>query len=306
MVFSSFKSKNMKGLKSSYLLDLRQTQNYAYFLKLQNWNTERINNTNYFIKKLPLIGSVLKIQRPQNLDFNTIKELQKKYRVFQTIIEPDLAFSNRRFKFNHSSLLRKKYKLSKYTYLPSKTLVLDLTQDSDTIFRKFTKEARRSIRKGSSTKVKEYSSSKEIKKFYYAWKKSVNFSRHVPSLKTLLNLKKSFPHNKSLFLASHNISGRIIGGAIFTISSHDISNYTTYYMYGFTNDEGRTSLSQYSLLYSGILWGKKMVCKQFDFEGVYDDRFPIKSWLGFTHFKKQFGGSEVLYPGCYTKLRFPI
>ena len=296
----------MKRVKRPSLLDLRQTQNYAYFLKLQNWNTERINNTNYFIKKFPLIGSVLKIQRPQNLDFNTIKELQKKYRVFQTIIEPDLAFSNRRFKFNHSSLLRKKYKLSKYTYLPSKTLVLDLTQDSDTIFRKFTKESRRSIRKGSSTKVKEYSSSKEIKKFYYAWKKYVNFSRHVPSLKTLLNLKKSFPHNKSLLLASHNISGRIIGGAIFTISSHDVSNYITYYMYGFTNDEGRTSLSQYSLLYSGILWGKKMGCKQFDFEGVYDDRFPIKSWLGFTHFKKQFGGSEVLYPGCYTKLRFPI
>lgn len=280
-------------------VDLRQSEDYAIFLKKQGWIVERINNINYFIKKLPIIGSVLKVQRPEKLDFEVIKKIEKKYRIFQTIIEPKNETSVQK-------LLLSRFKLTKSPYLPSKTLIIDLKQDKDSIFRKFTKEARRSIRKGSSTKVKEYSSSKEIKKFYFAWKNSVNFSRHVPSLKTLISLRKSFPHNKSLFLASHNISGRIIGGAIFTISSHDVSNYITFYMYGFTNKEGRTSLSQYSLLYSGILWGKKMGCKQFDFEGIYDERFPIKSWLGFTHFKKQFGGTEVLYPGCYVKYRFPL
>lgn len=286
--------------------DLRQSKNYANFLKKQGWIVERINNINYFIKKLPVIGSVLKIQRPEKLDFKTIEKIQKKYRVFQTIIEPDLALSNGRFKFNHSSLLQNGYKLSKNTYLPSKTLVLDLNLDKNTIFRNFSKETRRSIKKGSSTITDELSSSKDILKFYNAWKKSTKFTRYVPSYQSLVNLKKSFPQNNSLFLASYNNLGIIIGGAIFTISSHDVSNYITFYMYGFTNKEGRTSLSQYSLLYQGILWAKKMGCKQFDFEGIYDERFPIKSWLGFTHFKKQFGGTEVLYPGCFTKFRLPI
>jgi len=98
------------------------------------------------------------------------------------------------------------------------------------------------------------------------------------------------------------MSGRIIGGVLFTRSLHDFG----YYWYGFTNDEGRTTLSQYTLLYQGILWAKKQGCKVFDFEGVYDPRFPDKSWLGFSHFKRSFGGYEVEYPGCFVKTRLPV
>ncbi|KKP47629.1 MAG: Methicillin resistance protein [Candidatus Woesebacteria bacterium GW2011_GWA1_33_30] len=272
------------------MTDIRQSVNYAKYLKSQGWIIERIKNTNYFIRKLPLIGSVLKIQRPKNIDFKTTKKLEKKYRVFQTIIEPNLNLNSQKLKANN-------YKLSKNPYLPSKTLHLDLT--SPFVFKK---ETRRSIKIGDKLKIVEYSTPKEIEKFYKAWKKSVSFNRYVPNLESLINLKKNFLNNHSIFLASHNKVGNIIGGAIFTRSSHDF----VYYWYGFTNKEGRTSLSQYSLLYSGILWARKQGCKIFDFEGIYDDRFPNKSWLGFTHFKKSFGGSEVLYPGCYTKFRLPI
>jgi lipid II:glycine glycyltransferase (peptidoglycan interpeptide bridge formation enzyme) len=70
--------------------------------------------------------------------------------------------------------------------------------------------------------------------------------------------------------------------------------------------EGRSTLSQYTLLWNGILWAKKNGYKIFDFEGIFDPRFPDKNWKGFTHFKRSFGGEEVIYPGCYTKLRFPL
>lgn len=282
------------------MTDIRQSKNYADYLKSQGWVVERIDNINYFIRKFPLIGSVLKIQRPKTIDFEIIQKLEKKYRAFQTIIEPNLTFVNRIS--DHNLLSSSGFKLSRNPYLPSKTLHLDITKPL-----KFNKETRRAIRKGpffaEATKgrevfsIKQYSTPDEIKKFHEAWKKSVNFSRYVPSLKSLLSLRKAFSNNTSTFLASHNKSGNIIGGALFTRSSHNIA----YYWYGFTNSEGRTSLSQYSLLYSGILWAKRNNCKVFDFEGIYDNRFPNKSWLGFTHFKKSFGGTEVLYPGCYTK-----
>lgn len=292
--------------KQQILPDIRQTVNYAHYLKSQGWIVERINNINYFIKKIPLLGSVLKLQRPGEIDFETIKKLENRYKVFQTIIEPDLSPSVRTVKPNHDLIIRHDYKLSKNPFLPSKTIHLNLTQSVKDIYRNFSKDCKYSLRKGEGLVIKEYSTPSEIKKFHEAWKKSVNFKRYVPSLESLIELKKSFPQSKSLFLASHNKVGSIIGGAIFTISSHDVSNYIIYYWQGFTNMEGRTSLSQYSLLYHGILWGKSVGCKVFDFEGIYDERFPNKSWLGFTHFKKSFGGTEVLYPGCYTKFRLPL
>ena len=265
------------------MVDIRQSINYANYLKTQEWIVERINNTNYFIKKLPIFGSILKVQRPNKLDLKTIKKLEKKYKVFQTIIEPLNAIQG--------------YKLTNSPFLPTKTLQIDLTQSQNEIFNNIKKDAKYGIRRGSKAVVKEYSTPKEIKIFQNAWKKSVKYSRYVPSVESLINLRKSFPQSYSIFLASHNIVGSIIGGVIFTRSSHDIA----YYWQAFTNSEGRTSLSQYPLLYQGILWAKKMGCKVFDFEGIYDPRFPNKSWLGFTHFKKSFGGYEVNYPGCFTR-----
>jgi len=291
------------------MVDIRQSIHFANYLKRLGWTVERIGEINYFIRRFSVLGSILKVQRPKEINYDIIDKLCRKYRVFQTIVEPSLAsgFGT----FSHNQLYAHGFKLSKSPYLPSKTLQIDLTQSQKEIFRHFKKDARYTINKVKDPErsrgrggsfIKEYSSPIEITKWRDAWKNSVKFNRYVPSTEQLLNLRKSFPGNYSLFLASHNMSGRIIGGVLFTRSLHDF----VYYWYGFTNDEGRTSLSQYSLLYQGILWAKKQGCKIFDFEGVYDPRFPDKTWLGFSHFKRSFGGYEVEYPGCYTKFQLPI
>jgi len=290
------------------MIDIRQSVQYANYLEREGWIVERFNEVNYFIKKIPIIGGVLKLQRPEGIDYQFIDELVIKYRVFQIIIEPKDALQAK-------LVLKHGFKLSKSPFLPSKTLQIDLTQTQKVILSHFKKDARQALRKVEDPErsrgrgglsINECSTPDEIQKWRDAWKNSVNFDRHVPSVNQLINLRKSFPSNKSLFLASHNITGSIIGGALFTISSHERSNFISYYWYGFTNKEGRSSLSQYSLLYQGILWAKKHGCKVFDFEGIYDPRFPNKSWLGFSHFKKSFGGREILYPGCYIKFRLPI
>jgi hypothetical protein len=283
------------------MIDIRQSKNYAKYLQSEGWIVERVNNINYFIKKIPLLGSVLKIQRPNNIDFQKIHDLERKYNVFQTVIEPTSASVINTFSDIHNLLLTNKFKLSKSPFLPSKSLQIDLTQAIAAITAGFDKDTRRALRRGEGIATKELTSASDIKNFYNAWKSSVNFTRHVPSLTNLINFKKSFPQSNSLFLASYNNIGRIIGGAIFTRSYKDFS----YYWYGFTSNEGRSSLSQHSLLYRGILWGKSQGCKVFDFEGIYDERFPLPSWQGFSQFKRSFGGKEVTYPGCFVKYRFP-
>ena len=277
------------------MVDIRQSVYYAKYIEREGWIAERIDNTNYFIRKFPVIGSVLKVQRPKEIDFDTVDKLCRKYRVFQIIIEP-------KDRNQEAGIMNRGYKLSKSPYLPSKTLQIDLTKSKESIFKNFKKDARRAIKRGGVKIVKSYSSPNEIKAWRRVWKNSVSFNRMVAGEEQIINLRKSFPGSYSVFLASHNISGSVIGGALFTRSSHDIA----YYWYGFTNSEGRTSLSQYSLLWQGLLWAKRMGCKIFDFEGVYDERFPMKSWLGFSHFKKSFGGVEVLYPGAYVMNRLPL
>lgn len=276
------------------MIDIRQSQSYAKYLKDLGWTTERIGEINYFIKKMPLVGSILKLQRPEEIRMDTIKKLCRKYGTFQIIIEP-------KTEMDAKYLASVGYKLAKSTYLPSKTLQIDLTESKENIVKHFKKDARYALRKGGELNFKEYSTPDEIKTFREEWKKSVKFSRYVPPADQLIKLAKSFPQSNSLFLASHNIFSRIIGGVIFTTSSHDKSKDIVYYWQAFTNSEGRTSLSQYSLLWYGILWAKKNGYKIFDFEGIFDPRFPNKDWLGFTHFKRSFGGYEVSYPGCYTK-----
>jgi lipid II:glycine glycyltransferase (peptidoglycan interpeptide bridge formation enzyme) len=278
--------------------DLRQTTEYANYLRRDGWAVERIKETNYFIRKIPLLGYILKLQRPEKINFETIDRLCRKYRIFQIILEP-------KDNSQQSAVISHGFRLSRNPYLPSKTLCIDLTKNQADIYKDFQRNIRTGVARGESFTAKEYSTPNEIKIFREAWKNSVNYNRYVPSLASLLNLRKSFTNKKSLFLASHNISGNIMGGVIFTITSHGVSNYITSYMYGFMSKEGRSSLSMASLLYQGILWGKKNGCKVFDFEGIYDDRFPNKSWLGFTRFKKSFGGYEIMYPGCYTRFTFP-
>ncbi len=292
----------MEIIKTSEVIDIRQTQEYANYLKKEGWIVERIDGINYFIKKLPLIGSILKIQRPEETNYRTIDKICQKYRVFQVILEPRLPTVINSTKY-HDLLISHGYKLSKSPYLPSKTLQIDLAQPIEKIWLGLNNDAKSGIRRGRSVAVKKCSTLSDLKKFHAAWRKAVKFTRFVPSLESLINLRSSFSIHKPIILTSYNgstSSPQVISGAIF-LRTKDIA----YYWQGFTNKEGRTSLSQYSLVYQGILWAKKEGCKVFDFEGIYDERFPNKSWLGFTHFKKSFGGREVLYPGCYTKFRFP-
>lgn len=274
--------------------DIRQTQEYADYLKTIGWQVERINETNYFIKKFPLLGSVIKIQRPKDVDFEIVNKLAQKHRAFQVILEPK---DNK----TEAEILKNGFKLSKNPYLPSKTLTLDLTLKREVLLGKMKKDAITAIKKNEGRDIREVSTN-DLEKFYAGWKASVSFNRYVPPFNHLLNLSRSFKQNPALFLTSHNNVGNIMGGAIFTRSSHD----TAYYWQGFTNPEGRTTLSQYGLVWKGILWAKSQGCKVFDFEGIYDSRFPNKSWLGFTHFKKSFGGAEVTYPGAYTRLLLPF
>src|SRR4030042_24050 len=137
----------------------------------------------------------------------------------------------------------------------------------------------------------------DLEKLRQAWRKSVGWRRYIPSLKNLKNLKRAFTR-KALFLTAQS-QGKISGGTILLTN-----NSRAYYYYAFTSKEGRKKLAQYLLVWEAMKLAKKRGCQIFDFEGIYDKRFPVKDWQGFSHLKKSFGGQEIEYPGVFIKTSF--
>lgn len=261
--------------------DIRQTPQYARYLSKLGWETSRVEGVNVFAKRIFLLGFVVKIQRPSKLNTRILTSVEKKYKPFQIIIEPD----------NYKQtgvLIDNNFRLSKNGYLPSKTLHLNLTVSLDKILSQMKKDARTSIHKSAQISVQTIS---DLPAFHAFWKKAVPFTRWVPSLMQLRVLRSSFP-SSTLFVASHNGEA----GAVFVRAGSLV-----YYWQAFTSKLGRKTLLQYQIVFSGIKWAKKIKARVFDFEGLYDERFPLPSWKGFSHFKKSFGGREVEYPGCFVK-----
>ena len=273
------------------MVDIRQSSQYAKYLSQIGWTVEREGDTNYFIKKIPFLGCVIKIQRPEGIKINKIKELSKKHRVFQVIIEP-------KTELDAKYLTSSGYKLLKTPYLPTKTLYLDLTKSKNEITKQFKKDCRRAIIKNVNLEIKDYEH-KDIEIFRKEWEKVVKGKRYVPPIKELKALKKAFSKN-ALFLGIQDKT-KAISGAIFLKS-----NQIAYYWHGFSDQNARTLQAQYKIVWKGMCWAKTCGVKLFDFEGIYDPRFPNSKWIGFSHFKKSFGGEENEFPGAFTKYFVPL
>ncbi len=276
------------------MIDVRQTLQYANYLRSLGWIAERIDNINYFIKKIPLIGAVLKIQRPEEIKYDTIKNLARKYRTFQIIVEPNLMTSVKNY---HDLLISQGFKLSKSPYLPTKTLHLDLSKSKQKLFYNLKKDAKHAVKRTLNIQI---NTQKDISLFRKIWKEMVSYRRYVPPLSHLISLKKSFGDNAFFISSGLPAEASAEAGAIFLLCGK-----SAYYWQAFTGKRARKSQIQYGIVWRGILWAKKKGAKIIDFEGIYDKRFPNKGWRGFTHFKKSFGGYEVEYPGCYIKWNLP-
>lgn len=264
-------------------MDIRQSPQYAKYLSEIGWQVEKVNGIYCFIRKMPILGNFIKIQRPEKgVDNEVINILKEKYKPFRIILE-----------INLEQQIPTRFKLSKSPYLPSKTLHINLTKSERMLYERLKKDCKYALRKNDKTKILE---SKNVEEFRRIWKKSVPWDRYVPSLHDLKALKKNLRNNCIFLSGGLPDEASAKAGAIFIKSSD-----TAYYWLAFTNKYGRKKQVQYRVVWQGILWAKKQKAKIFDFEGIYDERFPNKKWQGFTHFKKSFGGVEVEYPGAYVK-----
>jgi hypothetical protein len=279
------------------MVDLRQSPQYANFLKLLGWQAERVDDCQIYIKRFPLIGALIKIQRPEKIpSLEKIEYLAKKCYAFKISLEPKQQCNNE----TTEQWKTAGYRASRSPYLPTKTLQLDLRQPLAKILKNCRKDCRYCLKKAFVSSLQLIEVAKP-ESFWKIWRKSLPFHKWllVPPPKNLISLKKNFGENCHLLLGFFKETP--LGGTIILMSDK-----IAYYYYAFTNQTGRKLLAQYFLVWESIKLAKREGYHFFDFEGIYDERSPIKSWQGFSHFKKSFGGEEISYPLPLVKTQFPL
>ncbi len=249
------------------MADIRQSAAYAKFIKSIGWRVKRIGGVNVFIRGL----GIAKIQRA-----NVPVDFPKIPGVWMTKLEP-LNSTQR------SVLSTQGFRQDNWPLLASKTQRVDLNNI------KPKKDARYCLRKvqGSRFKVRK----NDFGEFYKLWKKAASIKRlWIPPEKDYLALLDAFGKN-AFCVTIDNLAGAVVL----------VYQKTAYYYYAAALPEAKKRLLPYSVVWELMKETKKRGCKIWDWEGIYDERWPNKGWKGFTHFKKSFGGYEVEFPGSFTR-----
>lgn len=297
------------------MIDIRQTPEYARYIQAIGWSVRQLadrvsgippearlakgGSCQFFIKKLPLLGNIGKLQRPGGkLDPGKLDELARKHRLAILYIEPSL---DTQFTVHDTG-----YKKPRTCFLPSKTIHIDLKLPEGELLNQMKKNTRYGIRNAKNQGV-YVAQSKDINLFVQMWQKSARKrGMWFPLEKEITALWHAFG-DKTHILFAHNSkfiihNSKSIAGVLLVRSPG-----TACYMYAFSTKEGNRLSAPTLLVWETIKLAKKKGCRIFDFEGIYDERYPqTKNWKGFTRFKEGFGGKTVTYPEALVRYYNPI
>lgn len=244
------------------MADIRQSAAYAKFIRSIGWRVEKIGGVNVFVRSL----GIAKIQRA-----NIPTNFPKIPGVWMTKLEP------------LEKRVPKGFRQDNWPLLASKTLRVDLKKI------KPKKDCRYCIRR--SQRLASSVLKNNFDDFYKLWKKAAGIKRlWVPSEKDYLSLIGAFEKN-AVCITIDNLAGAVVL----------IHQKTAYYYYAAALPAGKLLHLPYLVVWELMKEAKKRGCKIWDWEGIYDERWPNKGWKGFSHFKKSFGGEEVEFPGSFTK-----
>jgi lipid II:glycine glycyltransferase (peptidoglycan interpeptide bridge formation enzyme) len=275
--------------------DIRQSPQFANFMRDLSWDVKKIGSVNIYLKKFPLVGFFAKIPRiDPPIPFLQISEFIKKNRIFRVKIAPNILNIDKNYNFSREEFFKNGYKIENSPFNPTVDIHIDLTQKEEKLFNNFLSAKRRGVRKAikNNVIVKEtdtYGDFINIRKKQY---NPLGFLL-VNEMKKLW--KNFYPHHARLLL-SYN-GEKAIGGILLLFYEK-----IAYYWYASALSEGKKLFAPTLLVWEALKMSKKRGCKLFVFEGIYDERFPkaAASWKGFTKFKEGFAGEKVIYLENFT------
>lgn len=192
----------------------------------------------------------------------------------------------------------KRFKKAPIDLEPLRTLVIDLSLSEEQILAQMKPKGRYNIkvaqryglnvvstdlRSGLNDFLKFYRETVNRKQF--KGKTEKYFTDLVTAIDNPLNAKLFFVKDQSKILA---VALVIFYGELAT------------FLFGASSDLHREKMAPYLLHWEIICRAKEMGFKKYDFYGIVPDENNLNHpWLGFTAFKKKFGGEQIKYVGTY-------
>lgn len=272
--------------------DIRQSPQFASLMKDLGWIIESVSGYKVYLRKFPIIGYFAKMPRPQfPIDIPKLVKFFKydqSLRIFKFKIAPFVFEDDPNARQYRNELLSAGLKTENEPFNPTTTILIDLTLPDQKMFDNFSEAKRRGVRRALKNNIivsvsDDFQSFIEIRKKQYS---PMGFMV-VSEMKALWN--NFFPGNAKLLLA---YSDNIPLAGILLLFYKNIA----YYWYASSLPSGKKLFAPTLLVWEALKLSKKLGCKLFDFEGIYDGRFPkaAESWKGFTKFKEGFGGERKI------------
>lgn len=277
-------------------MELQQSPLYGTYITALKWTVIRVDGVQMFYKKIPFMGGLLKIQRPDHLpSLRRLRSVIATYGVRTVAIEPNQKQNIAAYR-SWSHTLGKYCKVVYSSYMPTKTILINVKPDQQEIFGRFSESKRRAVRKAQKNgiTVQESTNIKDLIRVK-------NKSGGVLGFITTVGIDKFWdimaPKYATILLA-YNQSRSVVGGVLLVFWGT-----TAFYWIAGATQEGKTLFAPTLLVWESLTLAKKRGAKQFDFLGVWDERKPNehKEWKGFTRFKEGFGGTELYYPLLHDK-----
>lgn len=287
--------------------DIRQSALFADFMSRIGWEVRRVNSTYIYMRKFPVIGYFAKIPRSSTtFSLDSLKLIQDIYPIFQWRIAPFVKEGTLEAKNYRSLLFHHRFRIEQAPFNPTTTILIDLKQSPDVIFNRFTSVKRRAVRRAvkNGIIIKE---SDEIEAFIRLRQFQYRPLGFLITKETRMLFDTFYPKHASLLLAYSTIplqsrtyfSARAknyvqvpVAGILLLFYNH-----VAYYWFASSLPIGKKLFAPSLLVCEALKIAKIRGCTLFDFEGIYDERFPkaAASWRGFTKFKEGFGGRKVVY-----------
>ena len=268
--------------------DYRQSEVYCQYFSKRGWATETVGSTKILIKKIPFLGTILRIQRgPSSNTLADIDNFAKKNKALMLFIESDIKTENADYKEFDKTFKLLGYKNINLFLSPTKTTYIDLSKSETAILASFDQDIRKQLKRNSKKNI-SFKTVGCMDEFYSIdYETSRRGKYFVHSFKNWKAKWEPFGDEVQFILAY--IDGELLGGNMFTVQppvAFGLSLPSTVH--------GKSNRIAATLIWEGIKRAKALGCTKFDLNGLYDERYnaPIK-WVGLTAFKRKFKGNEV-------------
>lgn len=205
----------------------------------------------------------------------------------------------------HQSLQNIGFKITHQFTQPKDTLILNLLQDEETIFKNMKSKTRYNIRLAEKKNVRIQKSNdiSDVKIFYELLQKTCDRNHFRPHpLEHYVNIMKILGPKDYANIYHAVYQNKIIASIFVTYFGRVAS-----YLHGASSNTYRNLMPTYALQWQAIKDAIKLDCRFYDFGGIAPTGSPPNHpWQGITRFKKGFGGIAVNTVGHLEKTISPI